>query len=53
MNFVFFLFDSELHKVAEMDIDLAAISECLSLYYEVMALISYHYNSQTLMKVIS
>ena len=34
-----------------MDNDLIAISECLSLYYEVLALITYQSNTQTSLKV--
>ena len=41
----------ELHKVAEMDVNLSAISECVSLYYEVLALITSHYSTGSCLKV--
>ena len=34
-----------------MDIDLIAISECLSLYYEVLAIITYQCNTRSCLKV--
>ncbi|CAF3187051.1 unnamed protein product [Rotaria socialis] len=44
---------AELHKVAEMDVDLLAISECISLYYEVLAIITYQCNTRTCLKALS
>ncbi|CAF2644910.1 unnamed protein product [Rotaria sp. Silwood2] len=44
---------AELHKVAEMDIDLLAISECISLYYEVLAIITYQCNTRNCLKALS
>ena len=41
----------ELHKVAEMDTNLLAISECLSLYYEVLAIMTYQCNTRSCLKV--
>ncbi|UJR35873.1 hypothetical protein I4U23_028616 [Adineta vaga] len=44
---------TELHKVAEMDINLLAISECISLYYQVLAIITYQCNTRTCLKALS
>ena len=44
---------TELHKVAEMDIDLLAISECISLYYEVLAIITHQSNIRTCLKALT
>lgn len=44
---------SELHKVAEMDVNLLAISECISLYYQVLAIITYQCNTRSCLKVRS
>ncbi|CAF1642048.1 unnamed protein product [Adineta ricciae] len=44
---------AELHKVAEMDVNLLAISECISLYYQVLAIITYQCNTRTCLKALS
>ena len=48
---IILFFSRELHKVAEMDLNLLAISECISLYYEVLALITYQCNTRSCLKV--
>jgi hypothetical protein len=50
LSFLFYSF-RELHKVAEMDINLLAISECISLYYEVLAIMTYQCNTRNCLKV--
>ncbi|CAF3546087.1 unnamed protein product [Adineta steineri] len=44
---------AELHKVAEMDIGLLAISECISLYCEVLAIMTYQCNTRSCLKALS